>query len=472
MLTLIFSFLQLKIKDIHIRYEDGVSCPGKVFGCGVRVESLTAQTCDENWIPKFVSSSGQDIMYKLLELNGLAVYWDTSSEMYADLPPERLAAKLSQPCSVEHHEFLLAPVSGYAHLKRNCSSRPLRSLNQPRIACDFQLDRVNVELRDVQYHQLVKCCRSLEMLSRGLQYRRWRLDSEENNARRWWIFACQCVVAEVRKKNRGRNWTFATERARDIVSYVRLFKEHLLNPAIVTADSKLQRERMESELELEELQMLRSIAMQQIAKAKVKSESSLAEAASLASGSTVFYRWFSSWWAGDETDAQQSAKEEQVEHEIMETLEDAMRDNSIRQRDILPLQLSYTLKQGLFRLSTCVRTETSQTWNTLLELECDNVMQEWDSRPRLKSYKFHLSLGNVWVRDCSTPGTLFPLIVSPQRKDPRLSSSTAKPSSSLIPAFHLPFFRSSPTSPQEPNQDPIFDLVIFDLVLKNVLSCP
>ena len=76
-----FSF-QLKIKDIHIRYEDGLSCPGKTFACGVRVESLTAQTCDDNWMPKFMSSSGQGIMYKVLELQGLAVYWDTNTDLY------------------------------------------------------------------------------------------------------------------------------------------------------------------------------------------------------------------------------------------------------------------------------------------------------------------------------------------------------------------------------------------------------
>lgn len=404
-------------------------------------------------------------MYKLLELQGLAVYWDTTSELYADLPPDKLSAKMSHPCSVDHHDFLLAPVSGYAHLRRNCSPRPLRSLNQPRVACDFQLDRVNVELRDVQYHQLVQCCRSLEILSRGLQYRRWRVDSEGSPRKRW-TFACQSVLAEIRNRNRGRNWNYASQRAKDVVAYVRLFKEHLLNPGGVTADNKLMREHLDMELELEELQILRSISMQQIADEEAKVDVLGEAVASAAAGSTVFNRWFSYWWGAEDGDTQQSPNEAHVEHEILETLEDAMRDNSVRQRDILPLQLSYTLNQGLFRLSTCVRTETGQSWNTLLELECDNVVQEWDSRPRLKSHKFHLSLGNVWVRDCSTPGTLFPLIVRPQRSDTRPSNSAltkAVTGSSLISGFSIPFFRSNPTSPtssaNEPNREPLFDLV-------------
>uniref|UniRef100_A0A0P6FFD1 Vacuolar protein sorting-associated protein 13D n=1 Tax=Daphnia magna TaxID=35525 RepID=A0A0P6FFD1_9CRUS len=464
LVTNIVQNIQLRIKDIHIRYEDGISCPGKVFACGVRVDSLTAQTCDESWVPKFMPATSQGLMYKLLELDGLAVYWDTNTELFANLPLDVLSSKLMQPCSIERNEFLLAPVSGYAHLKRNCNVKPLRSLNQPRVACDFQLDRVNIEIRDVQYHQLVQCCRSLELLARGLQFRRWRVDSEVQShphPRRQWRFSVNCIIAEIRKKNQSRNWPFVIRRAKEIVLYVQSFKEHLLNPIGSTAESKLQRERIESELELQELQVLRSIAMQQIAKSQSKNESVFNDAAT--GNSSLFQRWFSSWWSAEESTNgnEQSANEDRVEHEILETLEDAMRDNTVRQRDILPLQFSSTLKQGLIRLSTCHRTETGQSWSTLLEIEFDNVLQEWESRPRLKSNKFHLSLGNVWVRDCSTAASLFPLIVSPQRKDARPFKSFAG-MGSLLPGFNLPFFRSSPSSPNlnvSQDEAPLFDFV-------------
>lgn len=53
-----------------------------MFACGVRVESLTAQTCDENWTPKFLANSVQGTMFKLIELDRLAVYWDTTSQVH------------------------------------------------------------------------------------------------------------------------------------------------------------------------------------------------------------------------------------------------------------------------------------------------------------------------------------------------------------------------------------------------------
>jgi len=66
--------IQVKVKDIHLRYEDGISCPGSVFAFGVRVESLIAQTCDENWLPKFMASAIQVVMIKVISLKDSKCY--------------------------------------------------------------------------------------------------------------------------------------------------------------------------------------------------------------------------------------------------------------------------------------------------------------------------------------------------------------------------------------------------------------
>ena len=92
-----------------------------MFACGVRVESLTAQTCDENWIPKFMAATNNGTMFKLVELDRLSVYWDTADEMYSALPVAELSTRMMKPCSSDKHEFLLAPVS-------DLDSLPLSSL--------------------------------------------------------------------------------------------------------------------------------------------------------------------------------------------------------------------------------------------------------------------------------------------------------------------------------------------------------
>ena len=302
-------------------------------------------------------------MYKLFELDRLAIYWDTKTDLFSELSINELTQRMKQPCTSDIHDFLLAPVTGHAHYKRNCSQKPLRSLTVPRIACDFQLDRVNVELRDVQYHQIVQCCRSLELLSRGLQFRRWRLDSDvPDRAIQRWKFACQCILSDIRKKNRGRNWSFVNQRVRDILMYVRSYKDYLMQPAAMTIESKLERERVELEMDLEELQILRSIAMEQIPTAVVPSDGPSSSADLPADATSQSTSWFSSWWTVDNSTNQSSANEERrMENEILETLEDAMRDTTVRQRDFLPLQLSCTLKQG--KLFTRAPKNPSKTFS-------------------------------------------------------------------------------------------------------------
>lgn len=66
--------MQLKIHDVHLRYEDNISIQNKAVALGITVESLSAQTCDENWTPGFGQYDNK-CSFKLLELQKLAVYW-------------------------------------------------------------------------------------------------------------------------------------------------------------------------------------------------------------------------------------------------------------------------------------------------------------------------------------------------------------------------------------------------------------
>lgn len=66
--------MQLRIHDVHLRYEDSVSIPNKAVAVGITVDKLAAQTCDETWTPK-VTQCSNGISFKLLELQKFAIYW-------------------------------------------------------------------------------------------------------------------------------------------------------------------------------------------------------------------------------------------------------------------------------------------------------------------------------------------------------------------------------------------------------------
>lgn len=43
------------MNDIHIRYEDSLTIPGHVFVVGMTMESLSAQSTDDQWVIKQIS---------------------------------------------------------------------------------------------------------------------------------------------------------------------------------------------------------------------------------------------------------------------------------------------------------------------------------------------------------------------------------------------------------------------------------
>lgn len=49
LVTQIIKNVQLKITDIHIRYEDSITNPKAPFSFGVTLHNLSVHTTDENW---------------------------------------------------------------------------------------------------------------------------------------------------------------------------------------------------------------------------------------------------------------------------------------------------------------------------------------------------------------------------------------------------------------------------------------
>lgn len=148
--TNIVENLELKIKNVHIRYEDRITSPDSRFACGITIESLTARTCDSHWMFSFMSAWTQSTAwFKLVELEAMSVYWDTlhNDDTFGDCSPADLAEAIRR--STAQHRFIMHPVSAQARLKRDRSEAPLRTRSRPRIVCDLILNEVRLTLNDV-----------------------------------------------------------------------------------------------------------------------------------------------------------------------------------------------------------------------------------------------------------------------------------------------------------------------------------
>jgi hypothetical protein len=72
LLDTIIGNLQLKITNVHVRYEDSSSNPGHSFCIGVMLQEISATTANEHWRAAFVTAGALLTLRKVRGGNGQA----------------------------------------------------------------------------------------------------------------------------------------------------------------------------------------------------------------------------------------------------------------------------------------------------------------------------------------------------------------------------------------------------------------
>ncbi|XP_045474860.1 vacuolar protein sorting-associated protein 13D isoform X2 [Harmonia axyridis] len=409
--------IQLNIEDVHIRYEDNISVNNKSVAFGVTIDSLSAQSCDANWSPRFCHLEKEGESFKLLEMQKFGIYWE-------DLAPERMLAHLSladlaiamSPFATLKNikNFILPPVSTQAHIKNNHSEQPLRSTDTPRFACDLVLDDVPITLIDWQYDQVVKCIQGLDDLAK---YRRYRIyqpsKTVKEDPRSWWIYAINCLYpgGPPRICKPKPTWESCLNIARENVLYVKIYNKILISPTVaLSSEDKKFKDKVEKSREFEELKVLREIAMKTVKLPKLKSSTNNS------AGRSMLENWFPGWigWYSsappeNETSETSSPEVKQLEGEILQVLSDSVENNTIFKRDAVFGKFNFCLKKGSVNLCTTMDGEISP----MLELEFKNLSLNIVSKPRTQAHLVELSLGALYLKDKITQNSLFSVLVGP-----------------------------------------------------------
>ncbi|OWF52509.1 Vacuolar protein sorting-associated protein 13D [Mizuhopecten yessoensis] len=492
--TNILENLQLKIKDVHIRYEDDELIPNFPFAFGITIKSLSAQSTDEAGTRKFVSNSLADMMYKLVDLQNFSCYLDTDAKMLGSPPISELADALHPDMYVANstgkfkdHEYILAPISAQTRMKRNTSVLPLRSPSLPRIALDMNLEKMAFCLSESQYRCVIQWLKELERHDRRLKHRKWRpLVGVKNNCKLWWNYAIQVNLHIIRERNRRQTKAYLTQRVKDVIKYHRAYMSFLAGE-ILDQDHLTHKNKMDDEWAFEELKILREVTFQRARREGKLEQVAVEKEVSPSVAVTpdekpqeqkgVLQRWFPGWggWygasgaeGGADTNQSQDKKENlddssgepppkmsktssfvktesQLEQELMDVIQDTSENTTFLKKDSVFAKLNFSLDSGSFKLlcpnadgMLAQRAEESKPLVTLLELECTAINMMFESRPRTKAMKFGASVSGLYLQDKTIKNPSFPNMISPQVKD-RLASHSKSPNSSFsLPPLHLP----------------------------------
>ncbi|XP_076758070.1 vacuolar protein sorting 13D isoform X2 [Xylocopa sonorina] len=432
LITNIIENLQLNIKDVHIRYEDGVTLPdGTGIALGVTIGGLTAQSCDASWIPGSTSWNLTDASFKLMELDRLSIYWNhlKKDEFFGSLNLGDLAIAMSEPKNIIKNH-ILSPVNARAHIKRDRSERPLRSTSRPRMIVDLLLDDVPLCLTDVQYDQIIKCIKGLKDIDRCKQQRRCRPTVSVSTApKEWWKYAIRCHIGKHALRSKP-TWEDILQRGKENILYVECYVKLLGTPtSILPSDVKLLKEKVEQERSFDELRTLREIAMYRVRPPKMVQSSN----ANVPQPRGMLVQWFPQWWGWysktSSTNTQSTSST--FDGELLDVLADTIDDDTLLRRDTVFGQFNFTLSKGAFSLCTIKNDDEIVK---AVELQFERVNLSYDSRPRYGSHKFFISLGALYLHDYLTENSTFPILVQPQvipTINSRVRSSTEKLTSQL-----------------------------------------
>uniref|UniRef100_A0A3Q2EIY1 Vacuolar protein sorting 13 homolog D n=1 Tax=Cyprinodon variegatus TaxID=28743 RepID=A0A3Q2EIY1_CYPVA len=426
--TRIVENIELKIQNVHLRFEDDFSIPEKPFSFGVCINSVSAQNPSKESVQK-------PFRQKQLEIEDFSVYWDTECEMLGKLPANQIQEAMTQCMQSREHQYIFEPVRASVLLRRNTSREPLRSRHNPRIEGQVQLEPMSLRLSQVQYQQVMVFLKEVERRERGMLYRTWRPKVPiSGNCRAWWLFAIQANLSDIRELRRRGSWGFALQRAQDAQTYTSLYFKRLKGVLLIPEEEVSCR--FEEEQTLEELQILREVVHDWFRK-----EEEIAENVREPSGSPqpgpantsipksgssrmiqYLHSWFPGWggWYGNaqDLDTPQELLPSPSSWDILEDLFDPLEDshtlNTFTRRDHIFARLEFLLEKGGVTLFHEERRANMMHESGVIQLEFSGVKVMVESLPRSESSLLSVKLGSLFLRDLTTQGTMFPFLVSPK----------------------------------------------------------
>nr|XP_046254049.1 vacuolar protein sorting-associated protein 13D isoform X1 [Scatophagus argus]XP_046254050.1 vacuolar protein sorting-associated protein 13D isoform X1 [Scatophagus argus]XP_046254051.1 vacuolar protein sorting-associated protein 13D isoform X1 [Scatophagus argus] len=465
--TRIVENIELKIQDVHLRFEDDFSNPEAPFSFGVCIKNVSAQNPSKELVQKLLRQ-------KQLEIEDFSVYWDTECEMLAKCPANQIQDVMAQCMQSREHQYIFEPVRASVLLRRNASKEPLRSRNTPRIEGQVQLEPMSLRLSQIQYQQIMAFLKELDRREREMLYRKLRPKVPiSGNCRQWWLFAIQANLSEIREQRQRGSWDFALQRARDAQTYTSLYFRRLKEVPL-SSEEESELERVEEEQTIEELQSLREIVYDWFRKQEeiaenVREPSSDPQTCSPTtaipkSGSSGMIQYLQSWfpgWGGWYGESQDPDRPEELlpsssswdilaeTEDLFDPLEDSHTLNTFTRRDHLFARLEFLLEKGGVTLFHQDKTGHTLHESGVIQLEFSGVKVILESLPRSESSLLSVKLGGLFLRDLTTQGTIFPVLVSPKMdkfvvaiNKPSGQSSSIPECDSSLPVFEMIYERN------------------------------
>ncbi|XP_060243155.1 intermembrane lipid transfer protein VPS13A isoform X1 [Meriones unguiculatus] len=302
LVTQIIKNLQVKISNIHVRYEDDITNGDKPLSFGISLQNLSMQTTDQYWVP-CLHDEAEKLVRKLIRLDNLFAYWNVKSKMYYLSNYDESLEALKNGIVNENivpggYDFVFRPISANAKLQMN--RRPDFDFSDPKINLDVELHTIAIEFNKPQYFSLMELLESVDMMQQNLPYRKFKPSVPLHyHAKEWWAYAIKSIL-EVNVCPRLRMWSWNHIRAhRQKMKQYREFYKRKLTSKKPSPEILMSLEELERTLDVFNITIVRQQAEVEVKKAGYKIYKEGVKHPEDNSG------WFSWLWTWSESNANQ-----------------------------------------------------------------------------------------------------------------------------------------------------------------------
>ncbi|XP_027707786.1 vacuolar protein sorting-associated protein 13C [Vombatus ursinus] len=317
--TQVIKNVQVKITDIHIKYEDDVTDPKRPLSLGVTLGELSLLTANDNWTPCILNEAAK-IIYKLVRLDSLSAYWNVNCSTCYQGSKEQILDHLksgipstSSSSGSPNYQYIFRPVSASAKLCINPHAET--ELKTPKLDCNVEVQNIAIELTKPQYLSMIDLLESVDYMVRSAPYRKYRPYLPlHTNGRQWWKYAIDAILeVHVRRYTRMWSWNNIKRHRQFLKRYKNAYKNKLTQSKI-TEEVQNEIQDLEKTLDVFNIVLARQQAQVEVIRSGQKLRKKSADTGEKRSGG-----WFSGFWGKKET-----KKNDDEESLVPETIDDLM----------------------------------------------------------------------------------------------------------------------------------------------------
>ncbi|XP_007638289.1 vacuolar protein sorting-associated protein 13C isoform X1 [Cricetulus griseus] len=312
--TQVIKNVQVKITDIHIKYEDDVTDPERPLSFGVTLGEFSLLTTNEHWTPCILNEA-EKIIYKLVKLDSLSAYWNVGCCMSYHGSREHILDQLKSEILTSrnippNHQYIFQPISASAKLYMNpCAESELKT---PKLDGNIEVQNIAIELTKPQYLSMIDFLESLDYMFRNAPYRKYKPCLPlHTNCRQWWKYAIDSVL-EVHIRRYTQMWSWSNiKKHRQLLKSYKIAYKNKLTQTKVSEEIQKQIQDLEKSLDVFNIILVRQQAQVEIIHSGQKLRKKSAESGEKRG-------WFSGFWG------KKDSKKIDEDSLIPETIDDLM----------------------------------------------------------------------------------------------------------------------------------------------------